>query len=409
MTKTSKTLAIVLAGGGARGAYEAGVLEYILTDLPVDVIEKIHFKIICGTSVGALNACFMAAVADDKQKQAAILTDTWTSLTLDRVYDFSWKEVKRLPRFLKGSGGLGSLDDLGQSGRKGGVFNTAPLEHLMRTGIDWNHIEDNIKAGHLDALIVNALHLGSGEIHSFIQSDLSPQKHTQSHQRRFIPTRIQPKHALASSAIPWIFPAIEIDGYNYVDGSMRLNTPISPVIRLGADKVFVIGLNSPEEFEQPKRHRIDQFPSALSILERIASALLQDNTHGDLERLEQVNKMLERGVKEFGDGFLDVLNQPTGRQGAHGYRQIKTQLITPSENISVIANEYIQQSNIIDGLRGFMKILVERIALASLNDPQSMTLSSILFDGGFASKLIELGRHDAHMHRQELIEFFKAH
>src|SRR5947209_10756803 len=150
-------LALVLSGGGARGAYEAGVMRYIREDLAGDLGGQVQFDIICGTSVGAIHACFFGATADIPEQQGRILVDRWESFVLEEMVSFGVKEFMRAPATLLGSG---RIEDIEGQRHLGGIVQTKQLERMVRRLIPWSHIGDNIKAGHLESLSVTATDIG---------------------------------------------------------------------------------------------------------------------------------------------------------------------------------------------------------------------------------------------------------
>src|SRR5262245_62005415 len=132
--------ALVLSGGGARGAYEAGVLRYIRDELPLRIRPHVRFEILCGTSVGAINCCYLAATSHAPETQGQGLTGIWQSLRIDQVYQLGMREIINLPRFLLGSRGRGSLDDVIGPERLGGLFNTSPMEYMVKNEIHWQRL-----------------------------------------------------------------------------------------------------------------------------------------------------------------------------------------------------------------------------------------------------------------------------
>ncbi|MBI5497926.1 MAG: patatin-like phospholipase family protein [Deltaproteobacteria bacterium] len=402
---------LVLSGGGARGAYEAGIIRYIREELPERVRQRARFEIVSGTSVGALNACFLAAHAHVPDMQGAQLCELWESLRIERVYSVGWRELLNLPRFVLGSGGFGELDDRIGPGRRGGLFHTGPLEALVRHGNRWGMISRNINAGRLEALTVTATDIGTGKTVVFVErrgGGVPPWSRDPWVTAR--PTRITHQHALASAAIPWLFPAVEVEGRTYCDGGLRHNTPLSPPLRLGADRVLVIGLRHEESVDEIKRmesERVDSFPSAAYLLGKILNALLLDHTEYDIERLERTNALVEGGRKVYGPEFAEKISKVMGPRHAGAYRVIKPMVIKPTTNIGVIAAKHARLGSAAARVGGIVGRLIRRIG-----EDESLTendlLSYLLFDGEYAHDLVELGMHDADAARSRLIEFFTS-
>jgi NTE family protein len=403
---------LVLSGGGARGAYEAGVIKYIRDELPPKVRAHARFEIICGTSVGAINGCFLAANAHNPEIQGRALSAVWERLRIEGVYKVGWRELTNLPRFLLGSRGRGQLDDVVGPGRLGGLLNTAPMEQLIRRGLRWHHIQRNIESGDLHAIALNATHIASGKTHTFVQlagGGLPPWSTDPQVEARAV--TIGAHHPMASAAIPWIFPAVEIDGDVYCDGGLKLNTPISPALRLGADRLLVIGLSQPEEdtpSEEKARERIDQFPSAPFLLGKILNALMLDKTEYDLNRLERFNALLKAGEQAFGPSFEDALGNVMRPMRGQPYRKVEALLIQPGEDIAEVASKHARLGSVASRAGGVVGPLIRRIADAGGDESEGDLLSYLLFDGEYAADLVRMGMRDADAKRQELIDFFRV-
>ena len=410
--KRAPLTAIVLSGGGARGAYEAGVIRYIRDELPPRVRAHARFEIVCGTSVGAINACFLAANAHAPELQGRALADVWERLRIEGVYKVGFRELTHLPRFLFGSRGRGDLDEVVGPGRLGGLLNTSPLEQLVRRGTRWANIGKNIESGDLHALCINATHLASGKTHSFVQmkGDLPPWSTDPQVLAR--PTQIGPEHALASAAIPWIFPCVDIKGDIYCDGGLKLNTPISPALRLGADRILVMGLKAADEPESDSglmapSGTVDSSPSAAFLLGKILNALLSDKTEYDLQRLLRFNALLEAGERAYGEGFGEALGNSMARMRGQAYRKVDALLIRPNENVAAVAAKHARMGSVVSRAGGIVGPLIRRIAGAG-GEREGDLLSYLLFDGEYAADLVAMGMRDADAMRRKLIDFFSV-
>jgi NTE family protein len=403
--------ALVLSGGGARGAYEAGVIRYVLDELPARIKPHVRFEILCGSSVGAINCCYLAGSSHAVESQGQGLVNIWQSLQIDRVYRLGMREVFNLPRFLLGSRGRGELDDILGPGRLGGLFNTSPMEYMVHNDIKWRRIRKNLEEGYFKALAVNATHIRSGRTHVFVEREggglpawsTDPQIEARA-------VEITPAHALASAAIPWVFPAVSIDGDIYSDGSIKLNTPISPALRLGADRLFVVGLKSEEatwRLPLDSVQRIDTFPSAAYLLGKILNALLVDKTEYDLKRLRRYNELLSEGTDKFGEQYAEHIGQLMTKSRGAPYREIDTLEVRPSMDIAEIASRHLQRGSIAARAGSFVGPLLHRLGDIGVGQATDL-LSYLLFDHEFASELIRLGMHDADIRRQQIIEFFSV-
>jgi NTE family protein len=332
-------------------------------------------------------------------------------LRIEGVYRVGWRELTHLPRFMMGSRGRGELDDVVGPGRLGGLLNTAPLEQLVRRGTRWAHIQKNVESGDLHALCVNATHLASGMTHSFVQVKGPLPPWSTDPQVKAIQAQIGPEHALASAAIPWIFPAVDIGGEVYCDGGLKLNTPISPAVRLGADRILVIGLRAKDEGEdsgmvpETGPAQIDQSPSAPMLLGKILNALLSDRTEYDLQRLERFNALLDAGVRAFGEGFSDALTNAMKNKRGSGYRRVDALMVRPNEDIAAVAAKHVRLGSVVARAGGVVGPLIRRLSGAG-GPREGDLLSYLLFDGEYASDLVKMGMRDADAMRQQLIEFF---
>src|SRR5262245_18910539 len=241
MPKSSKQkIALVLSGGGARGAYEAGILHYLRTMLPQPHRDR-QFDIHSGASVGAINTCFMVATADDPDFQGREIRSLWEKVRQENIYS---RNLKALFGFItKSSKGVlvkFLKRDFQDTPHFPGFLDTAPFIPFISEIIPWKRITSNIRKGFVQAVSIVTTNVFTGRLELFIEKNPSL-AYSGDHIAHF--TRIQPLHAVASAAIPVIFPTVLINGYAYTDGGLRLNTPLSPAIHLGADAILVIGLN----------------------------------------------------------------------------------------------------------------------------------------------------------------------
>ncbi len=410
--KTAALTGLVLSGGGARGCYEAGIIKYIRNELPARTRSSARFEIICGTSVGAINTCFLAATSHQPEVQGRALADVWERLRIEGVYQVGLKQLVNLPSFLFGSRGRGELDDSTGPGRLGGLLNTSPLEALVRRGTRWSFIEDNINSGVLHGVCVNATHVSSGKTHSFVQmKDGKVPAWSTDPSVEVKATKIGPEHALASAAIPWIFPCVDIGGAVYCDGGLKLNTPISPAVRLGADRLLVIGLRAKEEPPEGAasavgtQDAIEQSPSAAFLLGKILNSFLSDKTEYDLQRLERFNALIDAGVAAYGEGFADALGAALTKARGQPYRKVDALFVRPNEDIAAVAAKHLRLGSVITRAGPIVGPLLRRLA-GTGGEREGDLLSYLLFDGEYAADLVAMGMRDADAMRQQLIDFF---
>jgi NTE family protein len=398
--------AIVLSGGAARGAYEAGVLAYLRDGLVRDTGVRAQIDVVCGSSVGAINACVLAATAHEPDMQGALLAGRWSALNIDDVVPLKTTDLLRFTRSMFGAAPAGSTH------RHGGMLDPTALEKVVLDGVPWTMIQRNIAEGRLDALAVSATHVSSGHTVVFVERREPglPPWGSDPFVHGFA-TRIRPQHALASAAIPIVFPAVSIDGQYYCDGGLRLNTPIAPAVRLGAERVLVISLrHRPPETERPRLSLAPPPPghgppSAFFLAGKVINALFLDHVDYDLDRLRRTNAVLEAGERAFGPDFSHKLNDALVAQGAAPLRTIQELRIEPSQDLGVLAADVARSPEFARKTKGLVAGLLQRYARSS-DEEEADAVSYLLFDSSYCAPLVELGIADARAHRDELAKLF---
>jgi NTE family protein len=396
-------IGFVLSGGGSRGAYEAGIIHYLRTDLAKRLGRHVPIDIVTGTSVGAINAAFLAATMGDPDTQGAQIVAAWRALHLEELISLKPMDMVRAARILLGGDPPPPAPG---SFRYGGLLDTAGLERFVLRAIPWRGIDRNLRARHLAAISVSATHVGSGHTVVFLSSaEPVPREWSRDPFVRHRAARIGPRHVLASAAIPMLFPAVKIGDDYYTDGGLRQNTPMSPAIRLGADRMLLVSLRhlGPQTSEA-QTERALAFPKPLFLAGKALNALLLDHTEYDLARMRRINLILEAGAASFGDKFEDMMNHALiGLRGAP-LRRIQAVHIRPSEDIGVLASEFVNSGRMRVSGR-FARKLIQRLASGEARH-ESDLLSYLLFDGAFATQLIDLGRNDAAKQADELATLF---
>jgi NTE family protein len=398
-------VALVLAGGAARGAYEVGVVQHILEDVARDLGRDPPLDILCGTSVGALNTCGLAAFADYPRARARRLVDVWSHLTIDRVLSIDRSELFTLLRSL-----IGRPPTLAPDARHGiGLVDPTAIERLITDAVPFARIQQHLDAGILSAVTVTATHIGSGRTVVFV-AQKDPLADRWSTDPTMIGEKVllQPVHALASAAIPLLFPAVRVGSQFYCDGGLRQNVPLSPARRLGADGLIVVSPRYLPELPGDVEMRANEeaFPSPLFLLGKTLNALLLDRIDSDLDRLRRINTILEAGCSHYGPHFLDEINQAMGNPpGKSGLRPLATVLVRASEDLGRLATEFVRAPSFLKRNPGVIGRLMRRMA-DNEGQQQSDLLSYLLFDGEYARELIALGRRDARRQHQELCAFF---
>jgi NTE family protein len=391
-----RRVAMILSGGGARGAYEVGVLWYIFDDLTRILARPPRIDILCGTSVGAINACYLAAHLGDPVLGLRRLVDLWTELELTRVLGFGVRQVVTLPRVLLGGG------------RGYGLFDVRPMADLVQREISWRAVARCLRRRMLRALTVSCTEVSAGRTVVFMQVSPDLQVPTNAPPRTlFRAARVGPQHALASAAIPMLFPPVRIDDELYLDGGLRQNTPIAPALRLGATHIFAIG--SSREIKgrvvrEAADHDSARAPAAAFLLGKVLNAFLLDHVDVDIELLTRVNTVLIDGSNAYGPGFTEALSAQARRRGASDYRFVNCLRVRPSEDIGRLANEHLKRGR----LRGDPILTRRLFGLLDLGVENEADLASyLLFDGPFCRRLIEMGRADAAARRDDLLDFFR--
>ena len=392
------TIGLVLSGGGARGAYEAGVLSYLFEDLPARLGRPVRFGILTGTSVGAIHACYTAAWQQDPSAFTR-LVETWRSLTLDRVFPVGAVDLVRVPWRLLGFGSAPPpLPPTPRTpGKLRGLFDTTWLESIVLDSIDWHSLRRNIDAGDISALAVAATEIATGRSVVFVDGRHGDLPVWTSDP--FVVARraeIGPPHALASAAIPLLFPAIHIGRTYYCDGGLRLNTPLAPALRLGADRVLVISLRhlrSAAEEDRVAHHRETSFASPTYLLGKALNALLLDRIEEDLHQLHLFNAILEQGERAYGADFARHINEFVGAERGRTYRVVPDLVVRPSQDLGELAARCLSGRRS-RGVRDWLSHNVVRYLGRGIPIEADL-LSYLFFDGCYTERLIDLGRRDA--------------
>jgi NTE family protein len=394
--------ALVLAGGAARGAYEVGVEQHVLEEVERDLGRPVRLDVISGTSVGALNACGLAAFADlPARDRIQRVVDVWTGLDVNELVQPDVKGVMAMGARLLGR----TVPRSDVPVREGGILAPEGLERLVERSIPFDRIERNLRDGHLYALTVSTTHVASGRTVVYVQrADRALPRWSHDPTTVARAATISARHALASAAIPILFRAVELDGDYHCDGGLRQNVPLSPARRLDAARVLVVNPRYISTAPLDDRAADDTFPGPLFLLGKTLNALLLDRIDTDLARLQTINRILAAGTRFAGEGFVDGLNRELGFTEGQGLRPMAALLVRASQDIGRLAAEHVQSPSF-TGISGVAGRLMRRLAEPNSRNEADL-LSYLLFDGAFAGKLIELGRADARARHEELCAFF---
>jgi len=400
---------IVLSGGGARGAFQVGVVRGILDVLQDSGMRYAPFNVLCGTSVGAINASYMASHADEPDLAIDGLVEAWKSLKLA-------DHLRVNLRGLFGGGLLGtaaalSKDEAPMSSAPvpaRALLDALPLTELVQKQVAFDQLHRNVASGIVHALVITALEIASGRTTMFIEAPshvaFPPSRDPRRNIRRE-PIGLQ--HVLASAALPLVFPPRRIHGEAYCDGGVRFNTPIAPAIRAGADRIVVISLlsESPtaEVQEIPLEVREASYKNPVFLIGKVLNALLLDPTHYDLQVLDRFNQMIETMESVLTPTQLAAFHQVVQQGRNMNYRKLRTLVFRPSLDIGEIALEYVRHIR----PEGIGARLLHRLANQK-SAWQSDLISFLCFDGGYSEQIIELGRREAVSRADEVLEFFAS-
>lgn len=366
---------LILSGGGARAAYQVGVLKAVAELVAPDAPNP--FGVISGTSAGAINAAALAAYAENFRDAVYSIENVWRSFTPDQVY--------RTDPLGVASYASRWLSSFVFPPRKQPVslLDNSPLHDLLKEMIRFENIAESIRDGHLRALSVTASGYETGHSVAFFQGDpdIMPWRR---HQRMGVPTEIRLDHLMASSAIPEVFPAMRINREYYGDGAMRQLAPLSPALHLGAEKILVVGVSGNRSAPQVRKP-VESYPTHAQIASHLLNTAFLDSMDYDIERLERINNT--------------VLSMSPSMRKKSGIslRPVGCLVISPSKALDQIAAKYTRA--LPRSIRFFLHgIGADRTSGSSI-------LSYILFERGYCNELIELGYEDA-LRRREQIELF---
>lgn len=408
--------ALVLAGGGARGAYEAGVIHYLRTQLPPKAAKR-RFQIYCGSSVGGINTSFIAALSDYPKIQGEELRHVWENLRQEDIYR---RDLIALGRFGVHSAG-GAIRNLFRRTNESqpnvphfsGFFDTSPFPAFLRRIIPWQHLHRCVRDGITGAVSLTATNLHNGKMELFIDHHSSI-VYSGKYTARMGP--LQWYHAMASAAIPIMFSPVKIGGIYYSDGGVRSNTPMSPAIHLGADRLLVIGMHNEAEIASSTGATdVGEYPPPTlgEVAGMLLRAMFVDRLDYDLKQLERINQIVAWGKTAFGDNFLEKLNrvpqkeQLKGDIATRGVKNIDTLTIFPSRKIPEVLSESLKTSKMFaKQMSTFEKVIFKVLDIDPFRSNEF--LSYFLFAHDYLVSLIKLGFEDAHSHRESLIEFLSA-
>ena len=368
--------ALVLPGGGARGAFQVGVLKALAELLPRDSANP--FPVISGTSAGAVNSVVLATRAQHYRSAIAELESVWGHFRCHHVYRTDHLTMLKSSLHWLAALVLGGW----LVGMPKSLLNNSPLRAMLSGSIHFPRIQDAIDDGYLDALAVTAAGYSSARSTSFFQAcpEREPWERTRRLGKR---TQLNLDHLMATIAVPMVFRPVRIGSEYFGDGAMRQATPLSPAVHLGADRILVIGIRDesgdkvPEIAEEP--------PSFAQIAGYMLDTLFMDGLYSDLERITRINEL------------LDTFPEEKVELGDTTMRAIDTMLIVPSEDLRLIAHKH--RAKLPFAIRALLR------SVGGGNPGENRLLSFLLFEKAYTRELIALGYRDAMNVKDELVDF----
>jgi NTE family protein len=377
-------IGLVMTGGGARGAYQAGVLKRI-GEIKRAQTQGNPFPIIGGASAGAINGSALAAGSDDFALVTKVIARLWAELRPSDIF--------RCDAFSQARNSFTWIVDLSFGGFLGGgnahsLLDATPLRHFLSAHLNCDRIRENIKRGHLYALAISATNYSSGKGYLFIQGMKGHPMWNRS-RRVTLATKITVEHICASAAIPLIFQPVRLETARgtafFGDGCVRLQQPLSPIIRLGARKIFAIGVRG-RHLEHQEEAADQRDPSLAQVLGVLFNVMFLDHLATDIEHLERLNQLLSSGQ----------ISQ-SGIEGCEKMRPLTSFLMTPSVDLSQLAEKHQRD----------MPYLIQYFVNSLGRDATACSdlMSYLLFTSKYTSALIDIGYNDASKRIDEIESF----
>jgi NTE family protein len=367
---------LVLTGGGARAAYQVGVVKAVRDILGNP--KKNPFPILCGTSAGAINATTLAVFADDFTRGVANLLEVWENMHCHHVYRTDPGHIMR-----SGARWLTAMMLISRHNPVS-LLDSSPLREMLERTLQFERIQDHIDSGALYAVSVTASGYTTGQSVSFFQGG-SGLEGWERNQRIGAAVSLKLDYLLASSALPFIFPAVKVHREYFGDGSVRQIAPISPALHLGADRVLVVGTG--RQTPDQARARSNVYPSVAQVAGHALNSIFLDGLSVDLERLERINRTLKLIPPEK----LVEANLPL--------RPVKVLFISPSQPLERIAARFVHE------LPRTVRFILR--PTGALNRSGSNLASYLLFEEPFCRTLIDLGYQDTAAREAEVRAFFE--
>jgi len=373
---TKSKTGLILSGGGARAAYQVGVLKAVRDLLPLP--EKNPFPIVCGTSAGAVNAATLAIFADNFGAAVGSLLEVWENFHVNHVYRSDPIGIARV-----GARWLAAMMLISRTSPMS-LLDNSPLAEMLSRNLDFGRIQENIDSGNLYAISITCSGYTSGQSVSFYQGGPGTEAWERT-QRVGAAMPIRVEHLMASAALPFMFPAVRINREYFGDGSMRQIAPISPALHLGADRVLVVSTGQQVANTEPPRVRGHLYPSVAQIAGHALNSIFLDSLSVDIEILNRLNRT------------ISLIPPEKLREAGLPLRQVKVLVISPSQPLERMVVRHVQE------LPPTVRFLLRGIG--AMNRNGSNLASYLLFEKGFCRALIDLGYQDTMARRAEVVEF----
>ena len=369
--------ALVLPGGGARGAFQVGVLKALAELVPKGTVNP--FRVISGTSAGAVTAVVLAAKARRFKIAVAELEEVWGNFRCQDVY-----KTDQLTMLKSSLRWFGAIVTGGLIGMPHSLLDNSPLRALLNRNLRFSRIQDALNCGWLDAVAVTAAGYSTAQSHTFFESTDEHREWSRT-RRAGVRGQLDLDHLMASIAVPMIFPPVYIGDEYFGDGAMRQATPLSPAIHLGADRILVVGIRNEVADKAPEPNEHQDPPSFGHIAGYMLDTLFMDGLYSDLERMTRINQLIDAVPEGQRHGALKEM------------RPIDTMVVVPSEDMRDIAYRHYEQMPI--ALRALLR------GIGGKRPRENRLISYLLFEQSFTRELIELGFNDAMRVKDELLDF----
>jgi NTE family protein len=370
-------LAVMLTGGGARAAYQVGLLKGIARHFP-----RLKIQIVTGVSAGAINAMYLAAKQGTLAEKAEQLDRMWCQLSCESIYEFDWKAFVPFRSMLAS---MSRKRNRWAAPKPHALVDTTPLRNLLcrvlgvRPGMPIAGIEENLRSGELTALALMTVDYSTGQTVRWVQGR-NYDVHEGANRRTAI-TQFTIEHVLASAALPFVFPAVRIDGEWHGDGGIRLAAPLSPAVHLGASRIIAMSTGYQRTPEEALHSVIPGYPPAAQVLNQLVNAIFLDAIDEDVTRMERMNEMIRKLPYADRDGL----------------KPIELLVLRPSVDLGKLSANYEHL------LPRKLKLLGRALGSKETESPDFVSL--LLFEPSYTRRIIEVGEMDVEARLPEIEEF----